>query len=400
MSDIQVKEQSQETVLHELRNLAGSVDSLNNLSAEQKSAYDQMNAQLDKYEEKSQQLSKEIASKNKEIEELKSGHARLEAMMCEPSFGSLNPQQHATLKAYETALTKGVDNLNEVELKYLRTDNNADGGFLVPVDYDNDIIKQITEFSPVRQIARVRTMGFKSTEMPVRSTLISSAWVGEGEEDTTSQSQYGQETLYARKLQVTCAYTREMLDDASPNIVNEISSDVAEEFARLEGNAFVNGDGVEKPEGFMFDSRVAEINSGSASTISFDNFASLEGELKTGYNAVFGFNRRTLAIIRNLKDGAGAYIWRAGNLGAGVPNNINGSAYYEMPDMPDVGAGLYPIIYGDFLKGYLIGDRSGITIIRDDYTQKKKSKIEITFNRRVGGKVMLPEAFVKLKVSA
>jgi HK97 family phage major capsid protein len=351
---------------------------------------------LDTQEEKNQDLVKTLAEEKAAREELETGLKSLEAEMKRTNFGSDEAEvKKAELKAFENYVIKG-----DAEEKYLRTDINTDGGYLVPIQQESEIIKKITEISPIRQVAKVRTMGSKIMRMPVRSALVSGGWVGEGEEDTLSNSTYGREELVAKGLGVTVQVTRHELQDATPNIVTEINSDVAEKFAQLEGAAFVNGDGTEKPSGFMADSRVSSILSGTSGAIDFDNFASLEGELKTGYNAIYGFNRKTLATIRNLKDGAGAYIWRAGNLGAGIPNSINGTSYIQIPDMEDVAGGNFPIIYGDFAKGYLIGDRLGFNVIRDDYSKKREGKVEFTFLKRLDGQVVLPEAFVKLKVTA
>jgi HK97 family phage major capsid protein len=350
----------------------------------------------DAHEAKSQELVKNMTEEKAAREELEAKFKELEADASRPNLAAESKNEALEeLKAFENYVVKG-----DLEEKYLRTDVNSDGGYLVPIQQESEIIKKITEISPIRQVAKVRTMGSKTMRMPVRSALVSGSWVGEGVEDSLSASTYGREELVAKSLQVTVQITRHELQDATPNMVAEINSDVAEAFAQLEGTAFVNGNGVEKPSGFMTDSRVSEINSGSASTISFDNFAELEGQLKTGYSAIYGFNRSTLATVRNLKDGAGAYIWRAGNLGAGIPNSINGTSYIEIPDMADIGAGNYPIIFGDFAKGYLIGDRLGFNVIRDDVTKKRESKVEFTYLKRLDGQVILPEAFVKLKVSA
>ena len=115
---------------------------------------------------------------------------------------------------------------------------------------------------------------------------------------------------------------------------------------------------------------------------------------------MYAFNRRTLANIRTMKDGSGAYIWQAGNLAAGVPNTIAGSSYAILEDMPDIGAGLFPVIYGDFFKGYLIGERSGMTVIRDEVSLKKEGKVELTFMERLDAQVVLPEAFKKIRIAA
>jgi HK97 family phage major capsid protein len=365
-----------------------------------KEIVEKCNSFLDGQEVKNQELVKSLAEERAAREEVETAVKSLEAELKRTNIGSDEAEaKKAELKSFENFICKGKANLSDADKKYLRTDINSDGGYLVPIQQESEIIKKITEISPIRQVAKVRTMSSKIARMPVRSALISGGYVGEGAQNTTSKSTYGREELVAKKLSVTAVITAEELQDATPNMVSEINADVAESFAQIEGAAFVNGEGPNTPSGFMKDSRISEINSGDASTIDFDNFAALEGELKTGYNAIYGFNRKTLATIRNLKDGAGAYIWRAGNLGAGIPNSINGTSYIEIPDMDDIAGDKYPIIYGDFMKGYLIGDRLGFSVIRDDVTLAEEDKVKFTFKKRHDAQVVLPEAFVKLKVS-
>jgi len=355
---------------------------------------------LDKQEAKNQELVTSIKKNEAAQEELENTIKSLEAELKAPNIsGDSKKAKQEEFKAFESFVCKGKNDLSDLERKYLRTDINDQGGYLVPITQESEMIKKITEISAIRSVAKVRTMPSKLMRMPVRSALIASSWVGEGQTNAISQSVYGREELVAKKLSVTAVISSEELQDASVNMISEINFDVAEEFGRAEGSEFVNGAGVNTPEGFMVNSNVPEINSGLAGAIQFDNFASLAGELKTGYRPIYGFNRKTLAAIRNLKDGSGAYIWRSGNLGAGLPNSIAGTSYIEIPDMANIGANAYPVIYGDFNMGYLIGDRLGFTVIRDDITLAQEDKVKFTFKKRLDGQVVLPEAFVKLKVS-
>jgi HK97 family phage major capsid protein len=228
-------------------------------------------------------------------------------------------------------------------------------------------------------------------EFPKRTGLVNGGWVGEGGTASEDQSSYGEEEIFAEKLMVYSISSTEMLQDAAFNMESEINQDVAEDFAQLEGAAFVNGNGVKKPFGFLQDSNIVSSNSGVADNITGDSLIDITGELKTGYNPVYLMNRRTLADIRQLKSGDGQYLWASG-LAAGQPNTLNGEPYVSMIDMPDIGAGNVPVAYGDFTRGYYIVDRVGMSMIRDDVTLATSGKIRFIFNRRVGGKVVLPEA--------
>jgi HK97 family phage major capsid protein len=373
-------------------------DESKKLSPEQKA---EINNLLDTQEEKSQAKFREISEKSKKIEELENRYNSLEADLKRGLGGEEKQAKTNELKAFEIYLRKQSQFLGQEELKYLRTDIDSQGGYLLPTELDAEIIKKITEISNIRSVARIRPMSSKSLGMPTRSTIVSAGMVGEGQTDTYSNSTYGLEKLYAKKGQVTVASTIEELEDTSFDVANLIMQDVGEEMAQLEGTQFTLGSGAgNNCEGFMTNANIAEVNSGVANAITFDSLITLTGELKTGYAPIYGMNRKTLAIVRKLKDGSGQYIWQAGNLSAGVPNQILGYNYIEIPDMPNIGAGTFPVIYGDFRRGYTIGDRKGLTMIRDEVTQKKDGKVEFTFYKRFAGMVTLPEAFVKLKIAA
>ncbi len=351
---------------------------------------------LDAQEAKNQELVAKEAEAKKAEAALEEKIDSLEAEIKRAPLGTDEAEaKKAEAKAFQNYFAKGV-----VDSKYLRTDINPDGGYLVPVEQDlTPSIRKITEISNVRALAKVRTMNAKTLRLSTRSSLLSGGWAGEGETGIDSCSTYGREELVAKKLQVSCGITIEELQDATPNMISEIGSDVNERFAQMEGAAFVNGDGSKKPEGFMFNTDIASIDSGDASEITFDSLIDLTGELKTGYDPVYVFNRRTLAAIRKLKDGASAYIWRAGNLGAGIPNTINGVSYAILEDMPDIAANAFPVMYADFFKGYLIGDRAGMSVVRDEVTLKKEGKVEFTYMKRLDAQVVQPEAFKKLKIA-
>ena len=356
---------------------------------------------LDAQEAKSASLVAELATERKSREEGESKLASLEADLKRGNFGAYEKEaKNHELKSFEAFILKGNQGMSQAELKYLRTNSNVDGGFLVPSEQDSEIIKPMTEISDVRSLAKVRTLNSKTLKLSTRASLLTGGWAGEGETGLSSNSTYGRQELTAKRLTVSSAITVEELADANVNMINEINSDVREGFAQLKGTSFVNGNGVNQPEGFMFNTDITSINSGAAALLTFDSLISVTGQAKTGYNAMYAFNRRTLANIRTMKDGSGAYIWQAGNLAAGVPNTIAGSSYAILEDMPDIGAGLFPVIYGDFFKGYLIGERSGMTVIRDEVSLKKEGKVELTFMERLDAQVVLPEAFKKIRIAA
>ena len=134
-----------------------------------------------------------------------------------------------------------------------------------------------------------------------------------------------------------------------------------------------------------------------------DGLITLVHSIKSEYsrNGSFVFNRSTLSAIRKLKDTAGQYVFQAGmSLQGGVPNTILGYPYVEATDMPDVGAGAYPVLFGDFARAYMIVDRVALAVSRDPFTQATSGNVRYVARRRVGGQVVQAEAIVKQKVSA
>lgn len=357
-----------------------------------------LQAELDNLEVKNQEIVQKQIKIEKEAIEQKEAIELLEKKMYRLPAGMDASEKTAHYKAFEKAIITGFKNMTIEEEKYLRTDNNVSGGFLAPAEYRNELIKDITEISGVRNLARVINTSRGSVEFPKRTGLLTGSWVGEGGAQVESQSTYGLDIINTKECSVYSIVTHKMINDGAFNIVEEIRKDVTETFAKLEGTAFVSGANVNQPEGFMANASVASVNSGVANAITGDSIIAVAAELKTGYNPKYVFNRKTMSAIRKLKDGQGNYLWTPG-LSAGLPNMLNGYAYVELPDMSDEGADLYPVAFGDFARAYYIVDGMQLMIIRDDYTLASEGKVKFNFLKSVGAKVVLPEAIKKIKCS-
>ena len=276
-----------------------------------------------------------------------------------------------------------------------------------PRERVNEIIKAAIEFSPIRTIARVRRTSRRDIEIPKRTGVFSAVW--EGEQDSTSETTgltYGLETIPVHKTRALVDVSNELLEDSEFNIESELDSEFGEQFGVAEGTAFVNGNGVKRPEGFMTNADVGFTVSGSAAAITDANgqangLIDVQHAIKAVYaqNATWVLNRTTLGTVRKIKDGNNNYIWQPG-LVSGIPNSILGSPYIEATDMPDVVADAFPIAFGDFRRAYTIVDRIQLSVLRDPFTQAQGSDVtRFIARRRVGGQVVLAEAVRKLKVS-
>ncbi|WP_081687970.1 phage major capsid protein [Rhizobium mesoamericanum] len=308
-------------------------------------------------------------------------------------------------KAFTSFLKYGEQRMPVDETKALVVADDTRGGYLAPVEFSTEIIKAIVQYSPVRQVARVGSTGSSSIILPKRTGRPQGQWVGETEQRTGTESTYGQLEIGVHEVAVYSDVSLQLLEDAAINVEAEITSDLAEEFARIESVAFVNGDGTKKPLGFMNDADIGFNVSGSAATIA-DSSGQANGlidllyALKPAYraNATWMMNSTTLAAVRKMKDANGVYIWAPGAQ-AGEPGTLLGRPILDAVDMPDAAANAFPIAVGDFNSAFRVYDRVGMSVLRDPYSLAATGKVRFHARRRVGAGVTQPEAIRKLKCS-
>ena len=314
--------------------------------------------------------------------------------------GSMEASEHkAAFEAY--VRTGEMSGLKRLEAKALQAGVDADGGYLVPEETEAEIGRRLAVVSPIRVIAGIRTVSSNLYKKPFATTGFQTGWVGETdarpETDTANlvELEYPVMELYAMP-----AATASLLDDAAVDLDRWIAGEVELAFAEQESAAFVNGDAVKKPRGFLNYTAVAESawtwgNLGYVITGASGAFAASGASdvlvdavyaLKAGYrqNATFVMNRKTQAAIRKLKDADGNYLWAPPATAQGRATIMN-FPVVEAEDMPDIGANSRSIAFGDFSRGYLIVDRVGVRVLRDPYSQKPYVLFYTT--KRVGGGV-------------
>ncbi|MFO1126354.1 MAG: phage major capsid protein [Methylocystis sp.] len=304
-------------------------------------------------------------------------------------------------KAFVTFLRHGREGLGAEEIKSLRVADDTQGGYLAPAEFSREVDKDIIQFSPIRQAARVGATASGSVIIPRRTGRPTAQWVGETQDRSETESAYGQAEIEIHEIACYVDVSNKLLEDAAVDVSAEVAFDLSEEFGRLEGAAFVNGNGVKKPIGFLSDASIGEKNSGNATAVTADGLIDLFYSLAPFYRqrGAWMLNGSTLAAIRKLKDGQGQYLWQPG-LTAGQPETILGRPAIEAVDLPDVGAGAYPIVFGDFATAYRIYDRISISLLRDPYTVATNGLTRFHARRRVGGGVVRAEALRKMKISA
>lgn len=362
-------------------------------------------------EEKVERINRALDTQKKKLDELTLAARRPE--IGGAAEGGIAGREHK--RAFDRYVRKGeAHELRGLEAKALSAQSDPDGGYLVPSETERMIDRIVSEVSPIRAIAGIRQIGSSSYKKPFAAGGLQTGWVGETEaRPQTATPALAEIEFPAMELYAMPAATSTLLDDAAVNIDQWLAEEVQTAFAEQEGAAFVAGDGVKKPRGFLDYDRVADGawewgklgfiatgNEGAFPTSNpGDKLIDLIYAVKAGYraNGRFVMNRSTQAAIRKFKDTDGNYLWQPG-LSAGQPPTLLNYPVTEAEDMPSVAADAPAIAFGDFRRGYLIVDRLGVRVLRDPYSAKPYVLFYTT--KRVGGGVQNFEAIKFLQFSA
>ncbi len=302
--------------------------------------------------------------------------------------------------AWDGYMRKGDDSgLAQLDLKSINQGSDAQGGYVAPPELDRLIEARLAASSPMRQIATVRQTSAMVYKKPVSLGAVA-AWAAEtGARSETTAPSLSLLEFPAAELYAMPAATQTLLDDAYADIDEWLADEVESAFSAQESDAFINGDGVNKPKGLLDYTLVADAShvwgqigavasggtGGFAATAPGDALIDLVHAPRSQYraNGRFVMNRRTLSALRKIKDSNGMYVWRPG--AAGEASTVMGYPVTEIEDMPDIAENAPAIAFGDFRKAYLIVDRQGARVLRDPYSSKPYVLFYTT--KRVGGGV-------------
>ena len=329
-----------------------------------------------------------------------------------PSLGGGEGKAPETKSFVDQYLRRGL----ETGIKSFTAATGADGGFAVPREIDALIARTLADISPIRSIAQVVQTGTAGYRKLVTTGGTPSGWVSEtAARPETDTPAFAEIAPPSGELYANPAASQAMLDDAAFDVESWLAGEIAEEFARAEGAAFVNGSGTNRPRGFLNGTPTPQDDAVRAfGTLQYvasgadGNFASVSPEdrlvdlvhaLRPAYRqgASFVMNSSTLARIRKMKSDDGAFLWQP-SLAAGQPATLLGYPVVEAEDMPDIAANSLSIAFGNFRAGYLIAERSATTILGDPFTNKPFVHFYAT--KRIGGQVMNSEAIKLMKFAA
>lgn len=324
---------------------------------------------------------------------------------------AVDPARAAFTERY---LRRGIE--AGVELKSFSGSTGGAGGYAVPREIDAMIETQLKAISPIRQIANVVRTGTAGYRKLVTTGGTPSGWASEtGARAETATPTFQEIAPPSGELFANPAASQAMLDDALFDVEGWLAGEIAMEFARAEGAAFVSGNGTNRPKGFLTYTTTNEndavraagslqyVASGAAGGFPANNpqdkLIDLVQSLKAPYRqgAAFVMNSATLARIRKFKTSDGAFLWQP-SLSDQQPATLLGYPVIEAEDMPDLAADSFSIAFGNFAHGYVIAERNDTSILRDPFTNKPF--VHFYAVKRIGGAVANSEAIKLMKFAA
>jgi HK97 family phage major capsid protein len=363
-------------------------------------------------EEKLDRIDAAIETNNRRVDDiaLKQARPALEVRGRVPQDAS----QREHKSAFDLYVRSGeASGLRALETKAMSVSSNPDGGYLVPPELETAIGERLKNISPIRGLASVRVISSSLYKKPFMVSGPATGWVGETDPRTqTASPTLDALSFPAMELFAQPAATQTLLEDSAVNLDEWLAAEVEQVFAEQEGTAFVTGDGVNKPKGFLAATTVANgswswgnigyiatgVAGGFPASNPSDVLVDLIYALRSGYRqgAYFVMNRKTQSTVRKFKDTTGNYLWQP-PAQPGATASLIGFPLADTEDMPDIATGAPGIAFGDFRRGYLIVDRHGVRVLRDPFTAKPYVLFYTT--RRVGGGVQDFDAIKLLKFS-
>lgn len=323
----------------------------------------------------------------------KGGSEAKSAFMNWARYGVISPEEQKFLTPWQPG---------PEERRALTVANPTAAGYLAPVEYVREILKGIVEYSPLREVARVRTTSARAIQVPKRTGVFAAQWVAEqGTRSETAGLTFGLEEIPTHEMYALVDVSMQQLEDSAFDLETLLNEEFSEQFGVAEGTAFITGNAVGKPEGILTNAAVVAgaLTSAANDVLGAADIIDAFYGLKDGYsrNATWVMRRATIGAVRKLVATTGDFLWQPG-LQEGQPSRLLDRPVIEAKDMPVVADQALAVALGDFTRGYLIVDRVEIAVIRDPFTQAAGGNIRFHARKRVGGQVVNAEAIKLIKI--
>lgn len=332
------------------------------------------------------------------IDALKKAFSDMEIRMAKNGQYSANMTKEAVF-----AIPEVKKMFDDYVRKGMSINNGPSGGYLVHPDYLAYVMEKVRDIDEIRANATVLSTSSSSLEIPVEDGDAGLVWVQETESRSeTAAPTFGKVIIPVNEAQAKVRVTRTMRQDTAFSIDTYVTSKLIGRLMRGEAKAFVDGDGFSKPHGLWSNSDIETVVSGAAAALTIDGLLDLTAEVPWAMDSECKFimNKKTEVGVRKLKDTTGQPLWNP-SLIAGMPPTFAGYALVKAPSAPDVAANTFPVMFGA-LKDYVIVDRKGVEMIMDEISESLRAKnlVEFEFDTRIGGAVVMPGSFAKLKIAA
>ena len=356
----------------------------------------------------------ELNTRLQQQEEKMTMFERKTIAMARPHLAAAADTHAPHRKAFDAYLRGGDDDgLRGLELegKALNTAVAGDGGYLVDPQTSEMIHSVLSATASIRAVANVVAVEATSFDVLVDHADVGHGWATEtGTVTETDTPVIDRISIPLHELSALPKASQRLLDDSAFDVEAWLAGRIADKFARAEAAAFVAGDGVDKPRGFLTHPTVdndvwAWGNIGYVPTGADGDIAGPDPIIDMVYalgaqyraNGTFVMNSKTAGTIRKMKDADGRFLWSDG-LAAGEPARLLGYRVLIAEDMPDIASGSDAIAFGDFSAGYTVAERPDLRVLRDPYSAKPHVLFYAT--KRVGGDVSDFKAIKLLRFAA
>lgn len=353
----------------------------------------------------------DIHSRLQQQEEKMTMFERKSIALARPHLAAGSDSAAPHRKAFDAYLRGGDDDgLRGLELegKALNTSVAGDGGYLVDPQTAETIRSVLSSTASIRAVANVVAVEASSFDVLVDHSDVGHGWANEtGSVGESATPVIDRISIRLHELSALPKASQRLLDDSAFDVEGWLAGRIADKFARAEAAAFVSGDGVDKPRGFLTHPSVDNdvwvwgnlgyVPTGVSGGLGgADPIVDLVYALGAQYraNGTFVMNSKTAGVVRKLKDLDGRFLWSDG-LAAGEPARLMGYRVLIAEDMPDIAAGAMAIAFGDFGAGYTVAERPDLRVLRDPYSAKPHVLFYAT--KRVGGDVSDFKAIKLLK---
>lgn len=392
------------------------------LHAETQKAFHELQGALTQRDEEFKKLGHESLETKTLVTRLNEQLDKLEAAMNRKGItlqDKTDEEQTLEMKMLEKHVRYGRDAMQhfdaeerkafqELQTKALSESNDAKGGIFVPEDFRLQVIKKIPNFSNLgalvnrqntsKDVMRWPTIPYATDDIATSGVTVT--YEDETDEVTETDFEMGNVAVPVRKARALIKVSNDLLEDSAIDIIDLLTSLLAEAFGLDEDYQLVSGAGGKKPEGFMTNADIDAINNGHATVLQYNGLCNFIYGLPEQYtpNARVLMKRESIALLRQIKDDNGNPIWSP-SMTAGEPSTLFGAPIKTTQRMPAVASAAKPMIYGDFKRLVTVADRVGMTIKRLDEKYAETDQVGFIARRRWGAKVTAPWAARKLNMA-